>query len=118
MYVSLAFFSGAPGMGELLLLFVLILLLFGPKRLPEVARMLGKALDEMRRASNEFRNQIMRLDEPAPGESEPILDADGDGFAYPDGVEEEEDDDPPGFNEVEAEGAGAEEEPEEGPPAP
>jgi len=37
---------------------VLALLLFGPKRLPKIARELGKALNEFKRASNEFKSQL------------------------------------------------------------
>jgi len=39
-------------------LFVLALLLFGPKKLPGIARQIGKALNEFKRASNEFKSQI------------------------------------------------------------
>jgi sec-independent protein translocase protein TatB len=39
-------------------LFVLALLLFGPKKLPGIARQVGKALAEFKRASNEFKAQI------------------------------------------------------------
>ena len=39
-------------------LFFLALLLFGPKKLPEIGRQIGKVLNEFRRASNEFRSQI------------------------------------------------------------
>jgi len=39
-------------------LFILALLLFGPKKLPQIARQVGKALGEFRRASNEFKAQI------------------------------------------------------------
>ena len=39
-------------------LFVLALLVFGPKKLPEIARQIGKAMNEFKRASNEFRSQI------------------------------------------------------------
>src|SRR5215470_69035 len=39
-------------------LFVLALLLFGPKKLPVIARQIGKILNEFRRASNEFKAQI------------------------------------------------------------
>jgi sec-independent protein translocase protein TatB len=39
-------------------LFVLALLLFGPKKLPIIARQIGKALNEFKRASNEFKAQI------------------------------------------------------------
>ena len=43
---------------ETIFLFVLALLVFGPKKLPEIARTIGKALNEFRRASNEFKAQI------------------------------------------------------------
>lgn len=43
---------------EMIFLFVLALLVFGPKKLPDIARQLGKALNEFKRASNEFRSQI------------------------------------------------------------
>jgi TatA/E family protein of Tat protein translocase len=39
-------------------LFFLALLLFGPKKLPEIGRQIGKVLNEFKRASNEFRSQI------------------------------------------------------------
>jgi sec-independent protein translocase protein TatB len=39
-------------------LFLLALLLFGPKKLPGIARQVGKALNEFKRASNEFKAQI------------------------------------------------------------
>ena len=49
-------------------------LLFGPKKLPEIARALGKGLGELRRASNELRNsfeeEIRNLDRPSEGTSE------------------------------------------------
>ncbi len=41
------------GFGELLIILIIILLLFGAKRLPEIARALGKALNEFKRASRE-----------------------------------------------------------------
>lgn len=40
------------------LILVLALILFGPKRLPEIARQIGKIMVEFRRASNEFKAQI------------------------------------------------------------
>jgi len=39
-------------------LFFLALLLFGPKKLPEIGRQVGKILNDFKRASNEFRSQI------------------------------------------------------------
>lgn len=64
-----AFLSGAPGAGEMILIFAVILLLFGPKRLPEIARMIGRTLDELRKASQDFKDQIMAIDEDAPDTS-------------------------------------------------
>ena len=46
------------GFSETIFLFFLALLIFGPKKLPEIARQAGKILNELRRASNEFRSQI------------------------------------------------------------
>ena len=46
------------GMPEMIFIFLLALLLFGPKKLPQVGRELGKALTEFKRASNEFKNQL------------------------------------------------------------
>jgi TatA/E family protein of Tat protein translocase len=43
---------------ETIFLFFLALVIFGPKKLPEIARQVGKALNEFRRASNEFKAQI------------------------------------------------------------
>jgi|SRR5277367_2894255 len=43
---------------DTIFIFFAALLLFGPKKLPEIARQVGKALNEFKRASNEFRSQI------------------------------------------------------------
>lgn len=53
------------GFGELIVIFVVALLVFGPKRLPELARTLGKSMNEFRRASNDLRRSIMETDTPA-----------------------------------------------------
>jgi sec-independent protein translocase protein TatB len=47
-----------PSFGDSAFIFILALLLFGPKKLPELARQLGKLMAEFRRASNEFRQQM------------------------------------------------------------
>lgn len=44
--------------GDSIVIFVLALILFGPKKLPEIARQVGKLMVEFRRASNEFKAQI------------------------------------------------------------
>ncbi len=43
---------------EMFFLFLLALIIFGPKKLPEIARQVGKTLAEFRRASNEFKSQL------------------------------------------------------------
>jgi sec-independent protein translocase protein TatB len=57
-----------PSLGDSAFIFILALILFGPKKLPELARQLGKLMAEFRRASNEFRMQMeeeLRLSEQA-----------------------------------------------------
>jgi TatA/E family protein of Tat protein translocase len=63
------------GLQELALIFVIALLVFGPKNLPQLGRSLGRAMREFRRASDEFRstietnlkiNEIDPLPEPTP----------------------------------------------------
>jgi sec-independent protein translocase protein TatA len=49
---------GSIGAGELLLLLLVVLLVFGPKRLPEMGRSLGRGM-------REFKNSITKDDEPA-----------------------------------------------------
>ncbi len=46
------------GFSEMFFIFLLALILFGPKKLPEIGRQLGKALSEFKRASNEFKYQL------------------------------------------------------------
>ncbi len=46
------------GMPEMIFIFLLALVIFGPKKLPELGRQLGKALAEFKKASNEFKSQL------------------------------------------------------------
>jgi TatA/E family protein of Tat protein translocase len=46
---------GSLGVGETIFIFVLALLIFGPKKLPELGRTIGKAMTEFRRASSELK---------------------------------------------------------------
>ena len=66
---------GSIGMGELLIIFVIALIVFGPRKLPELGRSLGKTLGEFKRASNDLRNTLeeeihvedqTRRDPPSP----------------------------------------------------
>ncbi len=49
---------GTLGVPELVLIFVVALLLFGPRKMPQIGRSVGRALSEFRRASNEFKRTI------------------------------------------------------------
>ena len=61
---------GNLGMPELILIMVLALILFGPKKLPEIGKSVGKALGEFKRASNDLKRTIedemekVKADEP------------------------------------------------------
>jgi sec-independent protein translocase protein TatA len=48
------------GIGELLVIFVIALVVFGPKRLPEIGRSVGRALAEFKKASQEFQDSIQQ----------------------------------------------------------
>jgi sec-independent protein translocase protein TatB len=76
-------FSGRGSMmkrmnlSETIFLFFLALIIFGPKKLPEIARQIGKYMNEFKRASNEFRSQIeqeiahLEVEKPAVLSSSP-----------------------------------------------
>lgn len=49
---------GSIGMPELVIIFFIALIIFGPRKLPELGRSLGRSLGEFRRASNELRNSL------------------------------------------------------------
>jgi TatA/E family protein of Tat protein translocase len=64
------------GFQELILIFVLALLVFGPKNLPQLGRSLGRAMREFRRASDEFRSTIetnLQMNEPDPPPFRPAV---------------------------------------------
>jgi len=71
------------GFPEMLFIFLLALIIFGPKKMPEIGRQIGRALAEFKRASNEFKAQIEteisnldREPEPQPERSiQPRVDA-------------------------------------------
>jgi TatA/E family protein of Tat protein translocase len=73
------------GMPEMIFIVLMALVLFGPKKLPELARQLGKAMAEFKKASNEFKNQLEmemmnieledRAKQPPPAPSPTILPA-------------------------------------------
>lgn len=57
------------GLQEMLIIGVLALLVFGPSKLPELGRMVGRAMREFRRASDEFRSTVetnLHINDPEP----------------------------------------------------
>jgi TatA/E family protein of Tat protein translocase len=67
------------GMSEMIFIFLLALIIFGPKRLPEIGRQIGKALNDFKRASNEFKFQLedeirqLEASNNAPPAAEPVV---------------------------------------------
>jgi sec-independent protein translocase protein TatA len=55
---------GGIGAQELLLIFLVILLLFGAKRIPEIARGLGKGMSEFKKAMKEAQDEITKPETP------------------------------------------------------
>ena len=51
---------GPIGVPELLMIFALVLIVFGPRKIPEIGRMLGKALGEFRKATDDLKSTIDR----------------------------------------------------------
>ena len=49
---------GPIGMPELVIIFVIALIIFGPRKLPELGKSLGRSINEFKRASNELRNTL------------------------------------------------------------
>ena len=49
------------GLPEVTVILILALLIFGPKRLPELGKQLGKTLKSLKKASNEFQNEIDKV---------------------------------------------------------
>ena len=70
---------GSLGMPEILIILVIALIVFGPRKLPELGKSLGKGLAQFRRASEDFKRQWedevaierQRIEAPAPAPFEP-----------------------------------------------
>ena len=63
---------GTLGMQEMIVIFMLALVLFGPKKLPELGRTIGKAITEFRRASNDLKATFEREMQTLERESQSI----------------------------------------------
>ena len=61
--LQFALLPGTPGPWELLLLFAIVLVLFGPKRLPGIARQFGRMTEQLRRAAEAFRTQLLTIED-------------------------------------------------------
>ncbi len=55
-------FIGTIGAQEMILIFLVMLLLFGAKKLPELARGLGKSMGEFKKAREEFEHEITQAE--------------------------------------------------------
>ncbi|HVC18549.1 MAG TPA: twin-arginine translocase TatA/TatE family subunit [Vicinamibacterales bacterium] len=49
---------GSFGIGELLVIFMIALIVFGPRKLPELAQALGRAINEFKKATSELQSRI------------------------------------------------------------
>ena len=66
---------GSIGMPELIIIFVIALIIFGPRKLPELGKSLGKSLAEFKKASNELRNTLeeeIRIEEQKTEAAKPV----------------------------------------------
>ena len=60
---------GSIGMPELVIIFVIALIIFGPRKLPELGKSLGRSINEFKRASNELKTTLedeIRVEEQKP----------------------------------------------------
>ena len=61
-FPAAVFFGGTPSPSEILVVLVVVLLLFGAKRLPEIARNLGKSMESFRKAARDVTDEIMHAE--------------------------------------------------------
>ena len=80
---SVAFLGGSVGTSEWVVLFVVVLIVVGPKRMPELARKLGRMMEMFRRAADEFKDQLMTMDQEKHSPPAPSVTSDSSGSAEP-----------------------------------
>ncbi len=64
---------GSIGMPELIIIFVIALIIFGPRKLPELGKSLGRSINEFKRASNELKSTLedeIRVEEQRTSEEQ------------------------------------------------
>lgn len=66
-------FGSSIGAGEILLILVVVLLLFGAQRLPSIARSLGRALEEFRRSARDLTRDVLDDSHPSPRSPPPAV---------------------------------------------
>lgn len=82
------------GMGEMIFIFLIVLLLFGAKRLPEIGSSLGKGIREFKSSVREIEHELKVPDRPVhrttppPGEQKIASAADGEPRKLSDGVQQ------------------------------
>ena len=69
---------GGLGMGEMIVIFLVVLLLFGAKRLPEIGSSLGKGIREFKGSIREIEKEIKTVDEPQHDAVSPTTSASSD----------------------------------------
>ena len=58
-------FAWAPGGGQIILILILVLIMFGAKKIPELAKGLGKGINEFKKATREVTDEINNAETPA-----------------------------------------------------
>ena len=71
MSISQLAFIGSLGAPEMIMIFIVVLLLFGAKKLPELARGVGKSMGEFKKAREEFEHEITRSAEEVNRDERP-----------------------------------------------
>lgn len=62
------------GLPELLLIGVVVLLMFGPEKLPEIARTLGKGMQKVKQAQMQFQNELNNVKEEMKVQEDDLVD--------------------------------------------